>query len=559
VTGWYAEPIRTADRRFSLRKLGREARGSRLGRTHRVSCRRPYEGYLSVTRILASILFAAVARSSADGQVTLQYAVDLADTAHHVYSVTLRVPPLTPSNSIFEFAATAPGTYQTMDIGRFVQDFTALDSAGRPLPTERIGTNEWRLTSPRQVNRIAYHIRATRDTVFSENRIYPMCGTALEADYALINGQAVFGFPRGMQAVPLTIRLAYPAGWTLATALTDRRAGLMAATYDQLVDSPILLGAHLTRSQITVTGVPVTIVVRSAANRITAAQLREGMRGMLAAAGAFLRKLPVDHYTFLYDFGGRGRVTGAWEHSYSSEYTLPDSLYTSAYGASIRDAAAHEFFHIVTPLNIHSEIIEHFNFATPVPSQHLWLYEGTTEWAAHKMQLEAGLKSLPDYLATIVLKARIDRASFDTTWSLRKMSLTSYSDSGQRQYPNIYMRGALVAGLLDIELLQQSGGKAGLRELILDLSHRYGKRRAFPETGLIDTIIARTSPDVRDFFDRYIRGAERPPIKEFYGKLGITLVDDEKGLPARLEIDAAPTAEQLKLREAWMGPRARIS
>ena len=42
-------------------------------------------------------------------------------------------------------------------------------------------------------------------------------------------------------------------------------------------------------------------------------------------------------------------------------------------GVAVTDMAAHEFFHIVTPLNIHSEIIEHFNFATPTPSQHLWL------------------------------------------------------------------------------------------------------------------------------------------------------------------------------------------
>jgi hypothetical protein len=59
----------------------------------------------------------------------------------------------------------------------------------------------------------------------------------------------------------------------------------------------------------------------------------------------------------------------------------------------VTDIAAHEFFHVVTPLNIHSEIIEHFNFVmTPVPSRHLWLYEGTTEWAAHAMQLRAGLE-----------------------------------------------------------------------------------------------------------------------------------------------------------------------
>ena len=94
----------------------------------------------------------------------------------------------------------------------------------------------------------------------------------------------------------------------------------------------------------------------------------------------------------------------------------------------------------MTPLNIHSEIIEHFNFVTPVPSEHLWLYEGTTEWAAHTLQLRAGLKTPEAYLATMIKKMNIDHnANFDSTYSLKELALTSYSDSGQAQYSNIYM------------------------------------------------------------------------------------------------------------------------
>ena len=139
------------------------------------------------------------------------------------------------------------------------------------------------------------------------------------------------------------------------------------------------------------------------------------------------------------------------------------------WAGDLTDIAAHEFFHIVTPLNIHSEIIEHFNFVTPVPSQHLWLYEGTTEWAAHVMQLRAGLKSPRRTSAKMLQKIQIDRAAFDSSYSLRELALTSYSDSGQTQYGNIYMRGALTAGLLDIRLLELSNGERGLQDVILEL------------------------------------------------------------------------------------------
>jgi Predicted protease with the C-terminal PDZ domain len=213
----------------------------------------------------------------------------------------------------------------------------------------------------------------------------------------------------------------------------------------------------------------------------------------------------------------------------------------------------------VTPLNIHSEIIEHFNFVTPVPSQHLWLYEGTTEWAAHAMQLRAGIKSPEDYLAKVIEKMRIDRTRFDSTWSLRELALTSYSDSGQAQYPNIYMRGALTAGLLDIRLLELSGGQRGLQDLIVDLTRRFGKRRAFPESTFVDTLVAMTSPEIRDFFARYVWDSQRLPIAEYYGRLGIRLIEGADGAPERFEIDSAATPAQRLLRDAWLGRKPRAA
>jgi predicted metalloprotease with PDZ domain len=505
---------------------------------------------VSSSRMIA-LLVAATLATAAPAQEPLRYSVSLADTAQHHFDVTLRVNTLGAKNDIFEFAATAPGTYQVMDIGRFVHDFRALDRAGKPLTTERLTANRWRLLKPERVREIRYRIHATRDTTVTEHPVYQMCGSRLVADYAMINGQALFGFPKGMQAARISVRLEdYPSDWTISTALPSKDGAYVAESYDQLVDSPMLLG-RLSMASLDVTGVPVQIAVRSMAGKITAPQLRDAMRGMLMSAGAFLGKLPVDRYVFLYDFGETS--AGAWEHSYSSEYVLKENDFTPEFGASITDIAAHEFFHVVTPLNIHSEIIEHFNFETPVPSQHLWLYEATTEWAAHKMQLQSGLKSPEAYLASLIQKMRIDRVSFDSTYSLRELALTSFSDSGQRQYGNIYMRGALVSGLLDIRLLELSNGERGLRELIAELTKRYGKRRAFPEDSLFAIIERMTSPAIGEFFARYVRESEHLPIKEYYAKLGITLIEDERGMPVRFEIDPNPTPEQRRLRAAWLG------
>ena len=49
--------------------------------------------------------------------------------AGDLFSVRVELPPLTEADSVFQFCATAPGTYQIMDIGRFVKTSSSFRQA----------------------------------------------------------------------------------------------------------------------------------------------------------------------------------------------------------------------------------------------------------------------------------------------------------------------------------------------------------------------------------------------------------------------------------------------
>jgi predicted metalloprotease with PDZ domain len=276
---------------------------------------------------------------------------------------------------------------------------------------------------------------------------------------------------------------------------------------------------RLSFAELDVHGTDVELYTYSKTDKVESEAILDAVRDILFASDTFLGKLPVDRYAFLFHF--EDVSMGAWEHSYSSAYVYAEDAFDMAIEESIPSVVAHEFFHIVTPLNIHSEIIEDFNFSEPVPSQHLWLYEGTTEWAANMLQLRGGLINLDNYLRRVRMKLITDD-HFDSEYSLRKLSLTSYSNEGQRQYANIYMRGAVVAGLLDIRLLELSGGTYGLRELLIELSNRYGPDRPFDEATFFDALVEMTYPEIGEFFDLYVKKASPLPIEEYYRKVGIT-------------------------------------
>ncbi|GAB3974200.1 peptidase M61 [Spirosoma terrae] len=484
----------------------------------------------------------------AAGPAPLTYEVDLNNRADDQFNVTLHVDGLKPANAVYQFASTAPGTYQVMDIGRFVRSFKAFDKKGHELATKQLSTNQWQIDQPEQVRQIKYQVAETWDTPVKKDVIYRMCGTSIEQDHVLINGQGVFGFPQGMQATPVAVKIKYPTEWSVGTALEKNKDGYyLADSYDRIVDSPILLG-RLTRAETNVAGATVEVYTYSKTDQVSSTQLLNSMQDMLKAAGQFLGKLPVKRYTFLYHF--EDESWGAWEHSYSSEYIFKEAPFSPALAQTVTSIAAHEFFHVVTPLNIHSELIQQFNFETPTPSAHLWLYEGVTEWANGAMRLRGGLTDLPTYCGELSQKVKIDQ-QLDTTYSLLKLALTCYTPEGQRQYGNIYNRGALVAGLLDIRLLELSGGKRGLREVINDLTTTYGPNRPFSEKDFFAIFTQKTYPEIGDFFNRYVKNAEHLPLQEYFSKIGIAYkpaVPTGKKLPS-LGMRIGPVNDTLRIRQ----------
>jgi predicted metalloprotease with PDZ domain len=451
----------------------------------------------------------------------LVYEVDLNNRHDDNFHVNLFVNNLKKENAIYQFASTAPGTYRTMDMGRFVKSFVAFDLAGDTIATKHISTNQWQISYPEKVVLIQYSIAETWDTHVDSNSVYVMCGTSLEKDHALINGQAVFGYPTGMQKRPLKVKLLYPKEWIVGTALSKGLDGFyFAKDYDHVVDSPILLG-RLSKAAIDISGSKIEVYSYSANDIIQADEILNGVDNVLHAAADFTNGLPVDRYTFLFHFENKQQFgAGAWEHNYSSIYAFPEAPIETMLKRGMKSTMAHEFFHIITPLQIHSELVENFNFVKPHPSNHLWLYEGTTEWAAKIMQMRAGLVDLKTYLGQMSKKL-IANDRYTQDYSLLELSKKSFSVAGQQEYANIYNRGAIVAGLLDIRLLELSGGKRGLREVINELAEKYGPEKPFEEKKFFEIFTAFTYPEIKDFFNKYIKKAEPLPLAEYFNKIGI--------------------------------------
>ena len=192
----------------------------------------------------------------------------------------------------------------------------------------------------------------------------------------------------------------------------------------------------------------------------------------------------------------------------------------------IRDVAAHEFFHIVTPLNIHSKEIGEFDFNNPQMSEHLWLYEGMTEYAAHHAQAKGGLINVDDFLNVMMQKYDNSINSYNDTMSFTKMSKNVLIPEVHPQYNNVYEKGAVIGMCLDILLRHYSNGNYGTQQLMKDLSKKYGKDRSFEDPELFKEIEQLTFPEIGEFLQKHVKGNEPLPMKDVLDKIGIEFVKE---------------------------------
>lgn len=489
------------------------------------------------------------------------YTTDLQNIQNDLVKVSLIPPPIKEKTATFQIPSIVPGTYAKKDYGRFIVQLKAFDAKGKSLKVKREGDNTFNIKRANKLKRVDYLVNDTWDDSDTKNFVFQPSGTNTEAGKnVVINHHAYYGYFEGYKNIPFEMDYNKPSGWYGATALpikskADTKDVFTAPNYTFLVDNPIMYSLPDTIS-FQVNNMRVHVDVYSPNKMVTAAQVMPDLAPTARALGDFFGTLPVNDYHFLLYFADQSTPIpevegglsgfGALEHSYCSMYFLPEAPYTGYLKQLIRDVTSHEFLHILTPLTIHSTQIEDFNFVKPDMSQHLWMYEGLTEYFAHLIQLRSKLVTEEDFWKE--MRNKIERTSQFDDFSFTEMSKRVVEDDFQKYYLDVYEGGALYGLCLDLLLLKESNGKSGLRELMMQLSKKYGANRPFDDNKLFDEIVSMTYPSVRSFFDRYIIGKENLPYNDFlstvgyeylpserqttfsFGQLGVAFDEEQKGL-----------------------------
>jgi len=508
--------------------------------------------------MLKKLLFLFCFIASVDAQDSLRYSIDLNRLQNDRLTVEVKLPKGVKE---FCFPKMVPGTYAIYNFGRYVSHLKAFDVAGKELLVVRKDTNTFILTN---ASTLSYEVDDSWDSPQIKGPyIFEPAGTNFQQDTLFaLNTHALLGYVKGKEQLPVSLQLKTPKGLVASTSLVAHKDTYTASSFQKLTDAPILV-APADTVHLRVGNADILISVYSPNEKIKASEVSQQLKPLLNAQLNYLGgRFPVKNYAFLIVMSEhlKNGSYGALEHAQSSFYYLPeDSI--EVMGPVIRDVSAHEFFHIQTPLNLHSEEIGSFDFQNPQMSKHLWLYEGLTEYAAQHMQLQGGLISLTEFLERMTEKFRTMNFSYDNAIPFTKLSkgvLSKYKE----EYGNVYQKGALIGLCLDIFLRNETDGRYGTQQLIRDLSARFGPDRSFQDDDLFKLIAETTKiKGIEQFFSQYVSGSKDLPLNEMLEKIGCELRSSDgtkdkvailDAMKQELRIIKNPNPPQLALRKAWM-------
>ncbi len=480
-------------------------------------------------------------KAAVTGPESVNVALDLVNVQNDKVTVTV-TPPVLPSGSVtYQLPKVIPGTYAVADYGRYVENFRAFDKSGKSLPVSSPDSNTWVISQTAPLSRITYEVNDTYDSetgdAFEEGSrtIFSPAGTnILAGKQFMLNMSGFVGYFSTKKETLYRVSISHPQNLQAGTSLNDQDPSATAdlftvSRYAELVDHPVMY-AEPDMASTKIGNMEVLLSVYSPRKKsISATSLFPDIERMLRAQKAYLGNInDTKKYavlTYITTYGkDDARGIGALEHNTSTTSVFQETMKSR----DLIQVISHEFFHTLTPLNIHSTEIQDFDFNDPKMSAHLWMYEGVTEYFANHFQVHQGLITEDKFYALMAEKEKYSKQMYDDNMSFTEMSKNVLKPEMKAQYPNVYQKGALIAMCIDILLRDASQGKTGILNLMDRLSKKYGPNKPFNDDSLIAEITGMTNPELGSFLQEHVVkgtpidyemilkkvGVERVPMKE---------------------------------------------
>ena len=466
----------------------------------------------------------------------ITHVITFADRAHNYFEVESQYDvPEGETELDLVMASWTPGSYLVRDYSRHIEN-VELQGSGK---IEKISKNVWKASQLKaETLRLTYRVYAREMSVRTN---------WVETDFAFINGAPTFMRPTGGDALAHIIRLELPLDWqdsaTSLSAINKRKHIYTAENWDELVDSPIVVG-DLDIKELVTNSKQKHYLVNAGDYRFwDIDKASEAVAKIVNSQQKFWGNDPfVKPYYFL-NLVVESR--GGLEHKHST------AIMHHRYVMNNRDdwtnwlnLVAHEYFHSWNVKRLRPKALGPFDYEKENYTSELWFSEGITTYYANLLNYRAGLITKKEFFKKYAAYIQgLSKVAGQTTRSVADASFDAWirhyrpDENSSNATVSYYSKGAMLGLFLDAHIRETTKNEKSLDDLMRKAYALYSGEKGFVNSDIYKLFGEISSENSEDLVKNLVESPEYLDMSDAINYWGLELEkehtkeDDDVSLP----------------------------
>jgi len=482
------------------------------------------------TLISILLFFMDTTTSNAANAVQISYLVTFPEAQAHYADVEMNISGLNQNTLDLKMPVWTPGSYLIREFSKNVESFSA-SSDGNLLTAIKTTKNCWHIQTEDLASiTVVYRVYCFEISVRT---------SFVDASHGFLSTTGIFMYPDKMLHLPSTIHIEPYKGWTKVSTSLEEVNGdpftLTAPNYDILFDSPIEIGNQDVFG-FDAAGVKYEVCMVGGGN-YDKGRLKVDMAKIVEQETAVYGENPNKHYVFIVHNYFRGG--GGLEHLSSTTLGASRDSYSTESGyRNFLSLVAHEHFHLWNVKRLRPVALGPFDYDTENYTTDLWIAEGFTAYYQNIILRHANITSPEIYLDA----AANEINTIENTPGAKIQALADASfDAWIKAYrPNensgnttisYYDKGAEVAMMLDLEIINSTNGKYSLDDVMKYMYDTYYKQKkhGYTDVEFKQAFEKYAGENLDDFYNNYIYGLTPIDYNHYLGYAGYKITDEMAG------------------------------
>ena len=420
-------------------------------------------------------------------------------------------------------AAWRPGRYELQNYSRNIQKFKVADLSGKQLIVSKTGKESW------EVNTKSVHELVVTYTCYA----YQMDagGCWIDEEQLYLNFIYCLLYVQGREMEPCSIELDIPSDFQIGCGLKKENGILYGKDFYEIADSPMIASAQLRHESFAVGQYLFHLWIKGTSElnwELVLAQFQKFAIEQIKTMGDF----PEKDYHFLYQLLPFKQHHGV-EHRNSTIITLgpSETLHYEPNYLDFLSISSHELFHAWNIVKIRPAEMQPYDLTKENFFKTGFIVEGITTYYGEYFLARAGVFSQDQYFYELNIQLKKHFENFGNfNMSLADSSFDLWVDGYVSGIPNrkvsIYVKGAVIALILDLELRKITDNDHSLDSVMIALWEKFGKKGLGYTIEDFQKIIEDLSnTSFQDYFDECVFGTTdlKERLSKAFGFIGCAL------------------------------------